>query len=204
MIDRSSSAHGHFAAIRCDEAHEEHHMTISVKSLFAGAALVSALALTVPVSAATIITPLVGGPFSLANPLGTLPATVLSKGNTYDFTFTLVPPLNGGTFSVQAQAQTTGPTAASQLISYNLFEGTPGSGVLIGSSSLDFSPVVAFSPVADNYYMEITYIAKSGEVASGSIFAAVPEPAAWSMMLVGFGLLGGALRRRARTAAVAA
>ena len=33
---------------------------------------------------------------------------------------------------------------------------------------------------------------------------AVPEPAAWSMMLVGFGLLGGALRRRARPAVASA
>jgi hypothetical protein len=41
--------------------------------------------------------------------------------------------------------------------------------------------------------------------ASGQIYglAAVPEPATWTMMLVGFGLLGGALRRRARSNAVA-
>ena len=32
--------------------------------------------------------------------------------------------------------------------------------------------------------------------------AAVPEPSAWAMMLVGFGLIGGAARRRARTAVV--
>lgn len=42
-----------------------------------------------PVAAATIITAFVTGPFSLRSSLGTLPATKLKAGNTYDFTFTL-------------------------------------------------------------------------------------------------------------------
>jgi hypothetical protein len=34
--------------------------------------------------------------------------------------------------------------------------------------------------------------------------AAVPEPGAWAMMLLGFGLVGGAVRRRVRAGAMAA
>ena len=39
------------------------------------------------------------------------------------------------------------------------------------------------------------------EVVGGTITTAVPEPASWAMMLVGFGAMGVALRRRAMTAA---
>jgi len=37
-----------------------------------------------------------------------------------------------------------------------------------------------------------------------SLTAAVPEPATWGMMIFGFGLVGGALRRRSRSGAVSA
>lgn len=37
-----------------------------------------------------------------------------------------------------------------------------------------------------------------------SLTAAVPEPATWAMTIVGFGLVGGALRRRSRSGAVSA
>ena len=36
-------------------------------------------------------------------------------------------------------------------------------------------------------------------VDGGSIFGGVPEPTTWGMMLVGFGIVGGAMRRRQRT-----
>jgi len=56
------------------------------------------------------------------------------------------------------------------------------------------------------YYIEVTpnYIASNKEALSGTILtSAVPEPAAWALMLIGFGDLGVALRRRvAKTAAV--
>lgn len=55
----------------------------------------------------------------------------------------------------------------------------------------------------------VTYTVTSGALLSGATFtsagnsfefdnlsAAVPEPAAWGMMILGFGLIGGALRRR--------
>lgn len=58
----------------------------------------------------------------------------------------------------------------------------------------------------------VTYRVTSGALLSGATFGstynsfefdnlavAVPEPAAWAMMIVGFALVGGALRRRSRT-----
>jgi hypothetical protein len=57
----------------------------------------------------------------------------------------------------------------------------------------------------------VTYRVTSGALLTGATFAttgnafefdnlsAVPEPAAWGMMIMGFGLVGGALRRRTKT-----
>lgn len=58
----------------------------------------------------------------------------------------------------------------------------------------------------------VTYNVTSGALLTGATFSsgtnafefdnlavAVPEPAAWAMMIVGFALVGGALRRRSRT-----
>ena len=145
------------------------------------------------------------GPFSLNNPLGTLPATKMVNGNTYDYTFTLVDPL-GNAASTQVSAQLLAQSGSTpQLIQYSLYSGTPGSGTFQSQSNLDFSPTIAFTPAAGDYYVEVDFIAKSGEVAGGTLTAGVPEPASWAMMLVGFGALGVALRRRAaKTASLAA
>jgi hypothetical protein len=57
-----------------------------------------------------------------------------------------------------------------------------------GSSLLSF----AYNDVAGG---SIT----TGERITGSIPAAVPEPATWAMFIGGFGMIGGAMRRRQRT-----
>jgi hypothetical protein len=60
------------------------------------------------------------------------------------------------------------------------------------SSATPFSSLTFFEPsgnIEDQYF---------GDVVSG---AGVPEPAAWALMIVGFGLAGVALRRRRRIAA---
>ena len=177
-------------------------MTFHAKSLFAGAAVAATLAFAGSVSAATIITALETGPFSLTNSIGTLPATALQGGNTYDFTFSLTQPLAGNTTSVQMQAQS--KPSNPELIQYSLYSGTPGSGTLLSQSLLDFSPTIAFSGDVGDYYLEVDVLSKSGEVASGSItLSSAPEPATWAMMLVGFGGLGFALRRRAAKALTA-
>ncbi len=172
-------------------------MIFNSKLLFAGAAVISAMAITSSVSAATVITPFTSGPFSLNNPLGTLPATKMKIGNTYDYTFTLEDPV-GSITSTQVQAQLLAHGGSTpELIQYTLYSGAPGSGTFQSQSSLDFSPTIAFAPVAGDYYLEVNVISANNEVAGGTLTAAVPEPASWAMMLVGFGLLGGALRRRA-------
>ncbi len=65
-------------------------MSLKLELLAAGSIMLSVVITTTPVSAATVIKAFAGGPFSVANPLGTLPAIKLSKKNTYDFTFSLV------------------------------------------------------------------------------------------------------------------
>ncbi len=172
-------------------------MTNSLKTLIAGAAVLSVLAIAAPASAVTIVTPFLSGPFSLTNPLGTIPATKLVTGNTYDFSFTLATPVGSAT-SVQLLAQLLKHGQSTpEMIQYSLYSGTSGSGTFITQSSSDFSPTIAFTPAAGNYYVEVNYIAVSGEVAGGTLTSSVPEPASWAMMLVGFGALGVALRRRA-------
>ena len=178
-------------------------MTISVKTLFAGAALASALIAGSSASAAVIIKPFLTGPFSLNNPLGTIAAIKVLKANTYDFTFTLEAPL-GNTNSTQLSAQLLAQASSiPKLIQYSLYEGTPGSGTFISQSTLDFSPTIAFTPVADDFYVELDYIAVNNEVVGGTLTSDVPEPASGAMMLVGFGALGVALRRRSAKVAAA-
>ena len=48
-----------------------------------------------------------------------------------------------------------------------------------------------------------TTVSDSIVIQQGSGFAAVPEPAAWALMLVGFGGVGVAIRRRRATYAFA-
>jgi hypothetical protein len=181
-------------------------MTLSMKTLFAGAAALSAIAAATVVSAATVIIPIPGGPFSLANPLAGLPAVDLLSGNTYDFTFTMADPLANtiATIQVQAQAQKSG---INEPITFDLYSGDP-TGTFLLTSSTGTNANLMFNPSPGDYYLEITpaYIASNKEAISGTILVStVAEPAAWAMMLVGFGGLGVALRRRtAKTAAVAA
>ena len=172
-------------------------MSISAKSLFAGAAIIAALAAT-SASAVTIVVP--GGPFSLANPLATFPGTDLDKADTYDFTFTVGAPTGTlATIQIQAQAQKTGDN---ETIQFALYSGSPGSGSFLATSSSGTNANIEFNPSSGSYYVEVTpaYIKEgaSGEALSGTILiSSVPEPAAWALMMVGFGGLGATLRRRA-------
>lgn len=51
--------------------------------------------------------------------------------------------------------------------------------------------------------MSPTFSSNSGGYFGGNLqVAAVPEPATWAMMLVGFGMMGGAIRSRRRSTAV--
>ncbi|WP_174273545.1 PEPxxWA-CTERM sorting domain-containing protein [Sphingomonas bacterium] len=55
--------------------------------------------------------------------------------------------------------------------------------------------------IADNYGGD--GIVDGFKLASVNVYAAVPEPASWSMMILGFGAIGAALRRRNRVGVLA-
>jgi hypothetical protein len=156
-----------------------------------GLAAAAALSAAAPASAATIVKAFIGGPFSVANPLGTLPAERLVAGNTYDDTFSVV--AGGGSVLTQVQASIKGPV--SEDIQYSLYSGAPGSGTLIDTSALGVGPSLTNTLGTGSYYVQIDFIAKSNELLSGGLaVSAIPEPATWAMMLVGFGALGGMVR----------
>jgi hypothetical protein len=156
-------------------------------------------AITPAASAATIVNPILGGPFSAANPLGTIQAIDLSQANTYDFTFSLFP--DAGDVLTQVQASVMGPD--SEPIQFGLYAGAPGSGALIATSNLMFGPSLTEMLNVGNYYIQIDYTAANGELLGGGLqVAAVPEPAAWAMILLGVGGLGATLRRFRRGSAV--
>lgn len=75
------------------------------------------------------------------------------------------------------------------------------------SFRLEWAPI-GFDPnVNDTYQVNLTYNDATGAAHSLDVFAklgtgAVPEPATWAMMMLGLGMVGGAMRRRRRTMAV--
>lgn len=86
-----------------------------------------------------------------------------------------------------------------------VYDGLNGSGTALGSISLAANNVNTFSPVAINFSGIGRSFAISGNANqfgfddvtfNDDVSGAVPEPATWALMLVGFGLVGGAMRRR--------
>ncbi len=174
-----------------------------IKTLLASAAL-AAVTLATPASAATIIKAFTGGPFSTLNPLGTLPATKLLKANTYDFTFTLVPPTGSGILTTVSAAASSTPMQGLP-IQFSLYSGTPtGVHSLLDTSTFVINPSLSDSLSAGNYYLQIapSGITTNGETGSGSLTVeTVPEPATWGLLVGGFALVGSASRNRRRTIA---
>jgi hypothetical protein len=80
-----------------------------------------------------------------------------------------------------------------------------GTGVAFGVGSLSNATAGALTAIFDVNFMQTD--ANAGSVALtknligfvGNQVNPVPEPATWGMMLVGFGIVGGAMRRRQRT-----
>lgn len=203
-----------------------------MKTLALGATLATSLVAVTPASALVVKYYFSGGTgsnsdtFSLSDSVGTLPAKYLNetasscghvaKACTYDFLFQLagVPANATSTFEVAAQAFR---TVVAEPISFNLFSGAPGSvASLAAASNPNFlgasddskptSPVLGVSLADGSYYVQIapSQVAVSGEASSGSLVESAPEPASWSLMLLGVGVLGGALRRDRRAAPSAA
>ena len=197
-----------------------------IKALVAGVALATSLVAVSPASALVIVKDLTGGTgtgdtFTPAFTLGTIPAEFLNEtkaacgaknGCTYDFVFKLAGLAPGDTTTLQlaAQAQVGKPAkAVAENISFDAYSGTPGASALpasgpsfLGASdnTAPTAPVLTLSLGNGSYFVQVTasQVAVSGEASSGSLTESVvvPEPMAWTLMLVGFGGVGGAMRRR--------
>ncbi len=114
----------------------------------------------------------------------------------------------GGIFTAANNPNLQGPPGSTTTASRN------GSGSVVradfGSNGLEAagqtSATYIFRTNATNYSLGGTFTTQDGSVAQRANFApaaAVPEPATWAMMLLGFGAIGGAMRRRRRSTAQA-
>ena len=195
------------------------HMSTFSKLVAAAAISVGMMLASAPAQAATINTALTApaGPYNLGNPVGNIPATTLGAfpsmsgffvhnhtPNTYNFTFSVT----GGAVNLSTTMSAFGPVLGPLAIQYFLYSGTPGSGTLLATSALGLSPTANVSNIgAGNYFLQLQPAGitspKGEEWVNGQISLSVPEPATWAMMILGFGLLGVAARRR-RTAGLAA
>jgi hypothetical protein len=96
-----------------------------------------------------------------------------------------------------------------QFLSYDPFfilnDDEYANGSAENSFRLDWAGI-GFDPnVNDTYQVNLTYTDANQGVHSLDVFAklgtgAVPEPATWAMMMLGLGMVGGAMRRRRRLA----
>ena len=159
------------------------------------AAAAAVLAISAPAHAALIVSPILTGPFNAANPIGTVQAFIAQPSNTYNLTFTLTEP---GVVLAQLQSSIPG---LSEPIEFDLFAGAPGAGTLVAQSTDTVGPSVTNILNPGVYYLEPVQVVNSSLVTGGIHFlSAIPEPAAWSLMLGGVLGVGAALRRRLATA----
>ena len=83
-----------------------------------------------------------------------------------------------------------------------VYDGLNGTGTALGSINLSANNVNAFSPASINFSgTGRSFVISGGQAQFGFDdvtfnAGAVPEPAAWALMIAGFGLVGGAMRRR--------
>jgi hypothetical protein len=178
-----------------------------MKSVFAlGTAL--ALALSAPASAATLA---VGDGWTLFG-FGATNSSIydVATGDaTYDFTLTQAALLDvtdafdfGDTFSFSNFGVKFADTGAFDSIDYTnnpdiAFAGTSYSkgSFLLSAGTYSISGIATASPSgAGGSFIRLSAVPT----------AAVPEPATWGMMILGFGLIGGAMRRRPTMAAATA
>jgi hypothetical protein len=172
------------------------------------------------------------GNFDVFDPItyddGTLPSKHLTEPahctttcTTYDFIFQLIHITPGATASIELGAQTINVvgrthTSVAEPIQFDLFKGSPGTTPSVANhtnpnwlghsdDTVPTSPIFGADLVNGLYYVQIlpSYVVVSGEASSGSLIETpVPEPASWSLMILGVGSLGATLRRK-RVAAVA-
>lgn len=147
-------------------------------------------------------TPLVTGSFltsSGANGLGHTGAGYFLSGDTASFSF--LNPITA--FAIDINTFATAAASYSVLLNIgdtanSVFETFPGTGTgqFIGfTSDTPFSSLVLQSNGGFAYSLDTLIYGESAAV-TGPMTGAAPEPGTWAMMIGGFGMAGGALRRR--------
>jgi hypothetical protein len=165
----------------------------------AGAALCSALGLiAAPASAARIINAVSPGVLSASGPtIGTIDGIDVSKPNTYDWTFAVAGVPVGALAQLQASIVVK-HAAVVEPIELSLYGGSPGVGTLLDTSTFTAGANLFDAHLSPGiYFIELdpANIAANGELVSGAIqVSAIPEPATWSMLLFGVGMIGAGLR----------
>jgi hypothetical protein len=181
-------------------------MNLFKKSAIGGALAAAALAISTAASATVIMTATTPYALSPATPPGDY-AKIARTGNVYDFTFDLLGEYDT-LMQMQASMKFGKPAVAfPQLISFDLFSGTPlGVHTLLGDSAgTSTAAVLDMILPGGKYYLEAESVAVDKELISGAVTpSAVPEPAIWGLMITGFGGLGLMARRQRRMGAVAA
>lgn len=139
--------------------------------------------------------------------LGGSLADALSGDKTYDFTLTQAAQLNvvdtlgiGDVFALYNKGSLIGTTGAFNIIGAlttdpdTAFNGNTYSKLSVTLAPGDYSisgKLAATSLLGGSAYIQLK-----------SVGAAVPEPATWALMILGFGAVGYAMRRRERSARV--
>ena len=165
---------------------------------WAAIAVIAALA-AAPATAATLFPVNSGTTFDLTPADNSHTFSVgAAIADRYYYTFTTL-----GTFRLFANVSDNG---GASLAPFSVYDGAGPGG------ALEFSSVSGFFSTAGNkilaagtYNLELDSPAVANDSIAGTVAVfAVPEPASWTLMILGVGAIGGALRRRVKTADAAA
>lgn len=137
-------------------------------------------------------------------------ATLSQSGLTKYVNLSSVSALSGGvtyTLSTTTQFYLNGGNYAGLFFGSNGTGGGAFSGTGAGLAGYDAVSSLTTTPLTATFTGPVYFVTDKGPVTLSSFdnatfsasLAAVPEPAAWGLMIVGFGAIGGALRRRQRT-----
>jgi hypothetical protein len=141
-----------------------------------------------------------GGSF-IPGSVGTIKSFHATVGDTYDFTFRIGPP--GGTQALTQLAAAAFTSGVPDPIRFSLFSGTVSNSTYITTSPWQVDSTLSLPLATGKYFIELagSDVAQDKELVSGGLaVGVVPEPAAWSMMIMGLALLGVGLRSRRSTA----